>query len=154
MSDGAHQGVTPERALKTILGGEPAPTPDEGNEWFVLRDKVRDAAPNPDTYDGCALRAARLILEYFDEDEEREALPTENVYAKDTDGQLVWEDEGRSLKLVQPGLYEVMKEAGITELEYLGLTGFQWGWAVNAARHIKGLPPVPNPAIITIGSDS
>jgi len=30
------------------------------------------------------------------------------------------------------------------------LTGFLWGWAVNAARYCLALPPVINPAIMTI----
>ena len=48
------------------------------------------------------------------------------------------------------GLYDVLKADGIP-LEELGITGFQWGWAYNAARRCLELPPEPNPAIITIG---
>jgi hypothetical protein len=36
------------------------------------------------------------------------------------------------------------------KLGALGITGFQWGWAVNAARFAESLPPEPNPAIITV----
>lgn len=31
-----------------------------------------------------------------------------------------------------------------------GLTGFQWGWAVNTVAFLTEQPPVPNPALITI----
>lgn len=31
-----------------------------------------------------------------------------------------------------------------------GLSGFQWGWAVNAAAALLEQPPVPNPAIWAI----
>ena len=48
------------------------------------------------------------------------------------------------------GLYEVLKEEGIA-LDVLGITGFQWGWAYNAAARCLELPPKPNPAIMTIG---
>jgi hypothetical protein len=33
---------------------------------------------------------------------------------------------------------------------YAGCSGFQWGWAVNAARSILNLDAVPNPALMTI----
>ncbi len=33
-----------------------------------------------------------------------------------------------------------------------GITGNQWGWAVGAVAYLTEQPPVPNPAIITIGS--
>lgn len=31
-----------------------------------------------------------------------------------------------------------------------GLTGFQWGWAVNTAAYLLEQAPVPNPAIMTL----
>lgn len=30
------------------------------------------------------------------------------------------------------------------------VTGFQWGWALNACKYVLGLPPVPNPSLATI----
>lgn len=51
---------------------------------------------------------------------------------------------------VRDGLYDVMKAEGI-DLAELELTGFMWGWAVNAARKVLGDGPVPNPAIVEIG---
>jgi hypothetical protein len=35
-------------------------------------------------------------------------------------------------------------------LSDLGLTGFMWGWAVNAARYSLELPLEPNPAIVVL----
>ena len=32
-----------------------------------------------------------------------------------------------------------------------GLSGFQWGWAVNAVAHLLEQKAVPNPAIVTLG---
>jgi hypothetical protein len=40
-----------------------------------------------------------------------------------------------------------MKDEGV-DLGALGLTGFQWGWAVNAARYALSELPVANPAIL------
>ena len=37
------------------------------------------------------------------------------------------------------------------DIHGLGLTGFQWGWARNAVRHMLGMAPGSNPAIIVIG---
>ena len=33
-----------------------------------------------------------------------------------------------------------------------GITGNQWGWAVGAVAYLTEQPPVPNPAIVTIGA--
>lgn len=32
-----------------------------------------------------------------------------------------------------------------------GVTGYQWGWAVNAVAHLLEQEAVPNPAIVTLG---
>ena len=149
MSDGAHLGVSAERALGTILGAEEQPkegmTAGEMKDW-ILACTATDATD----YDGMARYAAKLVLEYLLADPKRAQIPTENEYEKDENGDLVFNDEG-GLNLVTPDLYEVMKADGI-DLSSLGLTGFMWGWAVNAARRCLELGPVPNPAIVTIES--
>lgn len=38
------------------------------------------------------------------------------------------------------------------DLPDLGLSGFQYGWALNAVRQMLGKKPGPNPAIVTIGA--
>lgn len=57
------------------------------------------------------------------------------------DRQMVWPAE-----VVTAGWYEQMKDQGV--MPALDLTGFMWGWAVNAALRCMELPPRPNPAII------
>jgi hypothetical protein len=47
------------------------------------------------------------------------------------------------------GVYDLMKADGI-ELSGYGMTGFQWGFAVNLARYALGLPEVANPALIDV----
>ena len=150
-SDGAHLGVTANRALDTILGGEPSPGEDEQMGIVEWRAWIEQPDLEPLDYGECARRVARSILAFWMEDPRRAQIPSENVYEKDADGGLVFNAQG-GLSLVTPGLYEVMKTHGIP-IDDLGITGFQWGWAVNAARRCVELPPEPNPAIITVGGD-
>lgn len=48
------------------------------------------------------------------------------------------------------GLEGAMELVGIS-LHGLGLTGFMFGWAVNAAKYASGATPSNNPALLTIG---
>lgn len=47
-SDGAEFGVTAERALGTILGGEPTPTDDECMDPIAFEEYIRSAPDTPD----------------------------------------------------------------------------------------------------------
>jgi hypothetical protein len=83
MSDGAHQGITPERALGTILGGEPAPDEGEGMSRKEMQDAILavDLSVEPTSYDGASLHAARLIYDFIVEDPMvRRLIPTETEY--------------------------------------------------------------------------
>jgi hypothetical protein len=113
--------VSADRALGTILGGEPSPGEDEQMGVIEWRDWIMQP-DQPLDYGECARRVARAILEFWMEDPQRATIPPENVY--ETHG---------------------------IPLDELGITGFQWGWGVNAARRCVELPPVPNPAIVEIG---
>jgi hypothetical protein len=152
MTDGASQGIKPERALKTILGGEPAPDDGEGMSRTQMRDAILavDPAKKAESYDEAAMQAARLIYDFVTEDPfERRKIPAETEY--DWDGDPDHGAKGRKPEYVKAlGLYDVMKDHGI-DLASLGLSGFQWGWAVNAARYALAELPVPNPAIIEVG---
>lgn len=144
MSDGAHLGVSAERALKTVLGGEPSPEEDEQMGVIEFRAYIMQPDQEPHDYGEAARRAARTILEFFMEDPRRATIPTETVYQQPVD----WSNP----VVLEPDLYNVMKGHGYP-LADLGLTGFQWGWAVNAARRCVELEPVSNPAIVTIGGE-
>lgn len=146
MSDGAHLGVSADRALKTVLGGEPSPAEDEQMGVIEFRDYIM-GPDEPLDYGECARRVARAILEFWMEDPKRATIPAEPVYETSPDGRLVFNADG-GLNLVTPGLYDVMKADGVYIEE--GISGFQWGWAVNAARRCVELPPVANPAIVEI----
>lgn len=151
-SDGAHEGVGAQRALETILGASPAPDPDEGESAPAMFQRlVTMERPAEFDYSSCADWAASQILKWLLADPSRALLPVENVYKRYRDGRLAYNEEGGLIRL-QDGWYDVMKKDGF-DLSDLGLTGFMWGWAANAARRCVELPPVSNPAIVTITSE-
>ena len=154
MSDGAHQGVSAGRAIATILGGDPPPSEDEQmspaefRDWVLGPDQPMDyEAEGHAAYSEAARREARTVLLYFLADPRRASSPGETVYDWDA-------DPDRGMKGMKPeyvkalGVYEAMTAAGITHEE--GLSGFQVGWAINAARRCVELGPVANPAIMHI----
>jgi hypothetical protein len=120
--DGAHLGYDAEQALGAVLGGN-QPDPADTMTAGEMRIWLLSATADHamDNYGECARFAGKLVLNWFLSDTSR----------------------------VQTDPYQDMKAAGIP-LADLGLTGFQWGWAVNAARRCLELEPVDNPAILTI----
>jgi hypothetical protein len=150
MSDGATVGVNAERALKTILGGEPEPGPEEMESVESMRARLlaMDTAREPTGYGDCAEMAAAMVLRWLLEDPERAVGPVESEYDwTDFDG-----DMSKPPKVIAIGWYGRMKADGV-DLERLGLSGFMWGWAANAARRCVELPPVANPAILTVSTE-
>ena len=161
MGDGAHLGVSANRAIHTILGGEPQPTddermnPDEFRAWILSAPTVDEFQASlegkvdytDEDYGECARTTARVILEAFLADPHLAAMPTETDYDFDADphhGAM-----GMDPEFVRA--YGVDHELRKRELRYPpGISGFQWGWALNAARHCVELPPAANPAIIEI----
>jgi hypothetical protein len=156
MNDGAHQGVSAGRAIRTILGGEPEPTEVERMSPAQMLDWLRSCPPfdrnNPevddDTYSECARYAAKLVLDWLLADPRRAQSPVETVY--DWNGDPEHGVGGMNpAHVIERGWYDRMKADGI-DLASLGLSGFMWGWACNAARYAVELPPAPNPALITV----
>lgn len=137
--------------MKAVIAGEqpekPPMTAGEMKDW-ILSCEPSEAFD----YDNTARYTAKLIMEWLMADPQRAQFPVENVYEYDAEGRLVFNDKG-GLNLVQKGWYDRMKDDGIP-LDQLGLSGFMWGWAANAARRCLELPEVPNPAIVTIGGGS
>ena len=131
MADGAHLGVTARRALGTILGGEPPPKEAEqlAHEEFALHIRstehaLEDVLKNEDDADAYSA-ASRWLAKRF-------LLLMEQGCKPDD----LWD----AFKNKWPDDEE---EAG-------GMTGFMHGWATNAALHTLKLPPIPNPALLTI----
>lgn len=136
-----------EDAMKQAIGGG---VPDEKD--ILTREGLRATIMATEVvvdYNSCANIAAKWIVEFLEEDPTRAEIPVENVYEqRGADGFMV-----QPIVILAHGLYDAMKDHGYT-LDHLGLTGFMWSWAVNAARYVAELPvqlpPVPNPAIITV----
>lgn len=158
MSDGANLGVSASRALGTILGGEPQPDEDERATPQQVRDRIMAAAGrggSPLDYGDCADMAAGMVLMFYAANPQAREWPVESAHHWERDGVRV--EPGDSgwdgLEYVKdgPDLYQQVNAFTEGKLSALGITGFQWGWAVNAARFAEDLPPEPNPAIIEVG---
>ena len=145
-TDGAQQGVGAEAAAKACIGGE-KPEALETVEQMAAR--IRSAPLTTDTYDGTATATARIILEALERWPELQKVPSEVAYITLGEG-----DETRLVATTRD-LYDILKQIhGEDSVEckvMLGLTGFQWGWAYNAALRCLGLDEVPNPALLEIG---
>jgi hypothetical protein len=156
-SDGAMQGLSANDALKVILGGQSED--DQVHMYPEEFEKTIRHAPAPpwdysnDGYSQCANWLARQILEWLEKDPINQTLPvdTEYVWFKHENGEIDWNTEPTKSVL---GWSDLMKEDGYFPDGMYGCTGFQWGWACNAARKIVGLTPAPNPAIMTIGGNN
>lgn len=86
MSDGAHQGIGAERALKTILGGEPQPTEEERETVEEMRARILSTPIESTSYDGAATACARLILEAWKKYPRLVEVPIEGRYLRDEEG--------------------------------------------------------------------
>jgi hypothetical protein len=147
MSDGSQQGVDPERAIKTILGGEPSPSEEEEKspEYWLKRLAEKDDCI--DGYNAHAEVMAKYIVQAYSAKPELKQSPIESVYQKPID----WKNP----VILVPDLSTELKKLYTDEQHPFrralsAATGFTWGWAFNIARYALGLPPQPNPAIVEI----
>lgn len=104
-----------------------------------------------DGYEEAARRLARFILTTLRAHPGIQAAPVETTW--DFAG---WRVEARMADepcpILAAGWAERLKAADpegyATAVE--DITGFMWGWAVNAARYVLGLGPVANPALVEV----
>lgn len=171
MSDGAHLGIGAEDAMKLIIAGteeevreanaSPQRTPDE------LRAHI-EAHASPNSYEGTANATVLLLLQFYEEYPGSVDWPAErpligwertDTGARHMDATIPEEWHKISFSALKgiyadvPDLYSELKAWATLHDRTLileTLTGFQWGWAVNAARYCFDLPSQPNPAIMTI----
>lgn len=143
--DGSELGVTAERALKTILGGDPSPTEEEEQAPEQVAERVK--AATADSYAGATDCLTRAMLRLFEQREETRVWPSERVTAES-----VYDPETNTFSNLAPDLYAAAKEVATPEEldAFEGCTGFMWGFAVNQARWLTGQHPGSNPAIVTI----
>jgi hypothetical protein len=143
MSDGANHGITAGRALDTILGGEPPPKKDEGMTPAQMREFLEHGTAK-DAYSDASRVTGAIILAFLDAHPNLRHLQADDVYhfPKDSKGEY---------EITALGLIGAMELAGVKIDD--GLTGFMYGWAVNAAKYALGAPPVANPALLTVEFD-
>lgn len=157
MTDGAHLGVGAERAIETILGGKEQPKESEKQTPEQMLASIREAPISTESYGGTALACARVILEAYERYPVLKGHPTETQYLRGPDGKSVFVDDG--LVPLTYDLHDVLKrlhpdEDGPERQVLSDLTGFMWGWAVNAVRYALGDPPQGNPALMTVRTES
>lgn len=152
MSDGSQQGIAAERALKTILGGEPAPEKDDHNSPAYWLKRLCEKDDNINGYEAHAEVIAKYILQAYESHPHLKDAPNESKYLEPID----WENPVILTKSLSDQLkQEVYQDPKHPFRQALSeATGFSWGWAFNIARYTIGLPPQPNPAIIEIRGSS
>ena len=164
--DGADLGVSADVALSAVMGGEQPKSEDK-------RDPVQMEAylrGTPDTiggygeggsgYEDSARLLGKYVLEFMLRHNESAQLPAEPEFDREHPAYQKW--------IAGDGSYDAVKDAVKVEgfgeywqrvepdnyreaMDKIQPSGFQFGWALNAARYCCELPSVPNPAIVTIG---
>lgn len=138
-NDYTEQNATAEQALGKVLGGREEPTAPVSDE--EARARILSTPVGSDvryTYETAADACAKLMIETLEADEKVRA----RIAAAPRD----WDRVDL--------LYDTTNARSDGALSMLGLTGFQVGWAANAAFKLARLEtplrPVKNPAIIEI----
>lgn len=158
MTDGAHAGITAGRALGTILGGDPSPTKDEGMTPAQMRAYL-ESGTGEDAYSESARRLGQAALALCDAHPEIDwaTVPvSDDLEFPDGVGDGTdWDQRWKNRIVKTEGfdtLWKRLDPEGYRRLmDEEGPTGFQFGWGTNAARYALGLPPTPNPALLTVG---
>jgi hypothetical protein len=153
--DGAHLGYGMEAALKGVMGGEEPPKRMTAGD---MREYILAAPDQPTNYDDYGRAVAKLVLGFLERHPEASDKPADSEHEWPTkpDGTPDW---NATPSITVEGLYDYIKRVEPDWKEanqhvFGEMTGFMWGWGVNAARRCLELPPVPNPAIVTIGGGS
>lgn len=153
MSDLAHQNVDARTAMGLVIGGGEVPVAPSDAEF---EERIRNTPIIQETfsYDTAADATARVVLEAYERYPQLQLLPEDHEYLRGPDGEVDW---GNPIT-INVTLYDVIRKlypngSEVYEKLLIDLSGFMWGWAVNAARKILGLGPLPNPAIMTIYSE-
>ena len=143
MSDGAHLGISARRALGTILGGSLQPAEKERKSKEEFASWIRSAPESIDDIngeDGYSEASRWLARKYL--------LVMEGWFANPMYQRRSWSPQPLSMS---DAAWVDFKVKWPNDAEEAGLmTGFMHGWAFNAARHVLDIPPVGNPALLTL----
>lgn len=89
-------------------------------------------------YEQVARCWGKRVLRYFDE------LQASGMLSRVPRANHSWEQTDRPT---------VDRQLDLPPSSDLMVTGFQWGWGINAARYVYGLPDGGNPALVTLSSE-
>ena len=105
------------------------------------------------SYNASANACARLVLEAYEKYPNLKDVAMESRYLEFANGKADFDN----FFPIDMTLYDVIKRLYPEDSqEYKnilsGLSDFQWGWAINAARHILNYGPVVNPALWVVSN--
>jgi hypothetical protein len=168
MSDGANLGITAGRALGTILGDDPQPsddgraTPEEVRArleaaplfegpapWEGVEPGGDDPEGRDEAYSAACDSIGHAFLILIEEDP---SLLEPHPYPKTYPDGSPMPDWTKGKNRDQDSVvWDAMKERWPHANGWLGgASGFQVGFALNAALYASGHKPVPNPAIVEV----
>ena len=162
MSDGANMGITAQRALGSILGGEKQPGDGEQATAEQVRERVM-AAPDPcrgpgpwvmkkagEIEDAYSLATDCLAKAFLLAEERRPGILAMRLpYPKDYP---VVEFRGKD-QPAENAVWNDVNKRWPSLGEWLGeVTSFMVGFAYNTACFVSGRPTAENPAILEIVS--
>lgn len=151
--DGADLGVDAGTALSAVFGGD-QPSEKSHRSPDQMRAYLMEQT-GPSDYGGTAAYVGKLIFEALLEDPHRATYPMNTEYDWDAiHATPDYDVETMRAHTITKSLDDHLREEKpelMAEIDALGITGFMWGWAVNAARYCVELQPQPNPAIVSIG---
>lgn len=155
MSDGANLGITAQRALRAIISGDDQPAANERSSPQDVRARLEStplfdgAGPWKDRQaDGYSLVADAIGHAFLVLLEEDESLLDPRYYPDDDEHEIL-----RGKRRDQADvLWDAMSARWPNAGEWCGYaSGFQVGFAFNAALYALGRPTGSNPAIVEIG---
>src|SRR5262245_11274759 len=149
MADGAHYGLRAEDAMRRVVAGDPIksePLPNPEMEALIRSRPLPDQDQHvTNDYSEMSEIIAHCFLVLEDEDPgilDRDTLfSSENTEYEDLWGKSMGKDHA-------PWEAAKVKWGQAFDDVCGGASGFMVGWALNAARSIKGYGPTRNPAII------
>ncbi len=146
-SDGAHLNIPANDAMKAAIGGEDTTVMTDADFEQMIREAPLGLPMSDYDYGTYSNAVARIVLEAYETYPQLQTISDEHVYLQDAEGNTLWEPPGPIA--LNKSLYDIIKMIYEEHEEFfMEMSGFQWGWAMNAARKVLGLGAVPNPALV------
>lgn len=153
--DGAHAGYSASQAMGYIIGGQPLP------EQPMTAADMRDRIMSTDLIDWWQWAKDQGLPGGFAERTPEQSALGNEAYGRAADAlaRVMLEAmlaDPRLSDAEDSVLTDTLRERLTPEVYEVivgQVSGFQWGWARNAARRCLELGPLPNPALIEVRAD-